>query len=219
MHILPKPSLNQLLLMVIVIATIAFTALAIMVTKQRPLPGDVALLQIIHRDIPASTNQVFLTATELGNPVGIIAIVIVISGSLAYWHRYRSAITIILSVALATVANLVIKDLFKRTRPTLWESIIHAQNFSFPSGHAMASSALVFTLIYIAWRSSWRWLTIIIGSIFMLMVALSRLFFGVHYPSDILGGWVASAIVVACVIYVMNHFIVQHTERPSQHEN
>ena len=208
---LPKTSRNQLLLAVATTASLAFVVLAMLVAQQRPLPGDVAILQLIHRDIPASLDQIFLISTELGGSVGIIIIVTLIAGLLAYGRRYSNAIIVILSVALTTAANLVIKELFKRARPTLWESIIHAQNFSFPSGHAMASSGLAFAMVYIAWRTRWRFLTLFISGIFVILVGSSRLYFGVHYPSDILGGWLASAVVVTCVIYGTNRFFERHT--------
>lgn len=205
-----KRSHTKILFVIAVTATLAFIVLAIMVSQKRLPPGDVAILQLIHRDIPASMSRTFLTATEIGGPVGIVAIVVLIAGLMAYGRRYSNAIIIVLSVAIATVVNLGIKELFKRTRPTLWDSITHAQNFSFPSGHAMASSALAFAMCYITWHTRWRWITIIVGSIFMVMVGLSRLYFGVHYPSDILGGWIASTVVVACVIYCKNSFFERH---------
>jgi undecaprenyl-diphosphatase len=63
---------------------------------------------------------------------------------------------------------------------------------SFPSGHAMASMALAVALIVLLWPTRWRYPMLLGGIFFTIMVGLSRIYLGVHYPSDVLAGWVAS---------------------------
>lgn len=203
---LRKSSQTQTLLSIILAASIYFTVLALLITTQRPLPGDVAILQFTHSHIPDALSRVFLTATEIGNPAGIIIIVAVIASVLLIKRLYSQALIVFLSVSSVAAINLLTKQVFHRIRPALWESVIQAQSFSFPSGHAMASSGLVLALIYITWRTKWRLPTLIIGGLFVFMVGMSRLYFGVHYPSDILGGWLASSVVVPCVILIHKYF-------------
>ncbi len=70
---------------------------------------------------------------------------------------------------------------------------------SFPSGHATSSAALVASLLVLAWPASYRWRAVAVGALFLVGVGLSRMYFGVHYPSDILGGWCVSLAWVAAL--------------------
>ncbi len=68
---------------------------------------------------------------------------------------------------------------------------------SFPSGHATSSAALAASLLVLAWPTRFRWSAAIATTVFLTGVGLSRMYFGVHYPSDILGGWCVSFAWVA----------------------
>ncbi|MFD2271524.1 phosphatase PAP2 family protein [Undibacterium arcticum] len=81
---------------------------------------------------------------------------------------------------------------FARGRPDFWISLLPETTFSFPSGHAMHSMAVVAALVALTWHSRWRWLVALIGVCFVFLVGLSRIYLGVHFPSDILAGWTAS---------------------------
>jgi membrane-associated phospholipid phosphatase len=94
--------------------------------------------------------------------------------------------------------NLAAKAYFARTRPDLWLSLAPETTYSFPSGHAMGSATLAVALALLAWHTPWRWPVAAAGALFVVLVGLSRVYLGVHYPSDILAGWMAAtAWVVA----------------------
>jgi membrane-associated phospholipid phosphatase len=178
---------------------ILLSGIANEVTESKPLAGDIRILHYIHSHFSPRLSDLFLAATNVGSALGIVVMTAILIAALVYRKKYLPAAVLLFSVAGSSTANLIIKLLFKRQRPSLWHSIIHEQSFSFPSGHAMASSALVFSLIFISWRTRFRWPVVVLGSAFMLAVGLSRLYFGVHYPSDVLAGWLASLIWVVIV--------------------
>ena len=102
--------------------------------------------------------------------------------------------------------NIAAKHAFARTRPSLWESISPESTFSFPSGHAMGSMTLAWVCMLLAWRTGWRWPVTIAALAFTLLVGLSRIYLGVHYPSDILAGWTAASVWAAsCFFLVFRH--------------
>jgi membrane-associated phospholipid phosphatase len=90
------------------------------------------------------------------------------------------------------VLNSGAKLFFRRERPELWLSPAPEHTYSFPSGHAMGSMALVAALAVLAWPTRWRWWAIILGGAFTLSVGFSRVYLGVHFPSDVVAGWSAS---------------------------
>jgi membrane-associated phospholipid phosphatase len=104
----------------------------------------------------------------------------------------------------AGLVNLLAKLFFGRARPDLWASIAPESDYSFPSGHAMASMAVAAALVLMLWPTRFRWLTVALGLIYVLAIGLTRLYLGVHYPTDILGGWCASLAWVGGVYAIIN---------------
>ena len=105
-----------------------------------------------------------------------------------------------LIVGGAAAINVLTKLIFHRVRPHLWPSTSSEADYSFPSGHAMISLAVVVSLLLLAWPTRWRWPTLLAGGLFVLMVGLSRLYLGVHYPTDVLAGWAAGGAWCCAVL-------------------
>lgn len=209
---LSMPTISRIKLKTLAIALVIFwlpimllLAIVAEVKERSPLPGDVTILERVHNAFPDSMSSFFLLWTNLGSAVGIIIMTAVLVGALLYAHRRRFAILVVLGVGGAAATNLVLKGVIRRQRPTLWQSVIHENSFSFPSGHAMASSALALCVVVVLWRTRWRVAALIGGAIFMILVGLSRVYFGVHYPSDIVGGWLASFAWVMLLVYGLSH--------------
>ena len=100
---------------------------------------------------------------------------------------------------ISTVSKLI----FGRARPELWESIVSESTYSFPSGHAMASMATVAALLVLyRRRSALPWIAMA-GVIYVIAIGFSRLYLGVHYPSDVLAGWAASIAWVVGIAALM----------------
>ena len=119
-----------------------------------------------------------------------------------------------MTVGGAAVANLVLKLLFHRDRPSLWHPSVVETSFSFPSGHAMLSAALILSIIFIVWKTRLRLASIVIGSILILLIGTSRLYLGVHYPSDVAAGWCASLAWIVVVVAVINQLAHRRKAAP-----
>ena len=121
--------------------------------------------------------------------------------------RRREAIFVALCMGGVSALNVSAKMVFARARPDLWVSLAPEPDYSFPSGHAMVSSAFVAMSLALVWHATnssargerWRRVAAPVGVLFVLAVGLSRLYLGVHYPSDILAGWLASLSWIALI--------------------
>ncbi|MGY2895846.1 phosphatase PAP2 family protein [Deinococcus sp. UYEF24] len=124
--------------------------------------------------------------------VGGYQVIAPVSAVLAFilWKRsFLSARFFVVAVLGAAVLNGVMKFAFHRPRPELWPRLIQESGASFPSGHSMYSAAFVTALILLAWNTRFRWLALVLGTLFTLIVGWSRVDLGVHYPTDVLAGW------------------------------
>ena len=122
---------------------------------------------------------------------------------LVWRKRWREASFVAICFAGSALLNLGSKRFFQRDRPSLWESIAPESTFSFPSGHAMGSMTLAAVAVLLAWRTRWRWPVALAAVAFVLLVGLSRLYLGVHYPSDVVAGWAAGLAWVAGAYLVL----------------
>lgn len=108
--------------------------------------------------------------------------------------RRRAAVFLVLSMAGGWGLNLAAKVLVGRLRPDLFERLSIAPGYSFPSGHTMVSTAFFLSLLLISWRllPRYRLLAGAVGVLLILSVGASRSYLQVHYPSDVLAGWLLS---------------------------
>lgn len=130
-----------------------------------------------------------LSVTQLGTPAVIAPFIAVVGVILLQQRRAYDAIFLIVVMGGAALLNQVLKALFQQARPSLWTPLVVESSYSFTSGYATASFASAMALIILAWHTRWRWAVVIAGGIFALLVGLSRIYLGVHFPSDVLAAW------------------------------
>lgn len=132
-------------------------------------------------------------------------LVVALSLALLVARRRRDALLLALAMMLEAALDPLLKHIVGRPRPALFEVLLHtAPGFGFPSGHAMAAAAFAGALMAICWRTPWRWAVVALGSVYALGVGASRVYIGVHYPSDVLGGWLVACALVStlCLLIV-----------------
>jgi len=141
--------------------------------------------------------------TRLGYEWFLIPADIVIVLGLLLVRRWREATFAALALVGSALLNLGSKQFFQRDRPSLWESIAPEDTYSFPSGHAMGSMTFACVVVLLAWNTRWRWPVVVLAPSFAVLVGVSRLYLGVHYPSDVLAGWLAAVCWVAGCFLLM----------------
>lgn len=138
------------------------------------------------RDITALGGFTVLTITTL------------VAGLLLLFHdRRRQALIFVATVVLAQVSSEVLKAFYDRDRPSLVTHGSHVYSQSFPSGHSTLAAATFFTLAAILAsleaRKRTKAVILSLAILFVVGVGISRVYLGVHWPSDVLGGWALGA--------------------------
>jgi undecaprenyl-diphosphatase len=196
----------------VVLATSALAAFVVLaVLADVPWPGlrrlDAVLPAAGHRLLPHDTGLriVTRTVTDLGSPlaVDIVATVAVVSWLVA--RRWQAAVAVAVARLGELATESAAKAIVHRPRPDLLPRLTSATGFSFPSGHAAGSAAVYGTIVLLLCASLGareRAFAVAGTAVFVAAVAASRVLFGVHYPTDVLGGlalglcWIGVALVI-----------------------
>lgn len=155
---------------------------------------DAPILQMAHHMAGAGFDRVFVAMSALGYLYGVVPADVVLVLVLALRRRIREGLFAGAAIIGSALLNIAAKQSFARVRPSLWESIAPETSYSFPSGHAMGSMTLACVVVLLCWPTRWRWPVAITALAFVMLVGMSRIYLGVHYPSDILAGWTAALV-------------------------
>jgi len=187
-----------------------FVALADEVHEFEAFHFDAPMLWRLHGLHTPALDQFVVVVTRLGYEWFLIPADILLVLVLGARRRWREALFAALSLGGSALLNMGSKQFFQRDRPSLWESIAPESTYSFPSGHAMGSMTFACVIILLAWPTRWRWPVLAAAVVFTVSVSLSRVYLGVHYPSDILAGWCAAvAWTVGCFLVMFRRRRVQ----------
>lgn len=170
---------------------------------------DTTLLLWLHQRANPLLDQLMLSITRLGNPAIVVMIVLTNLGWFLWRQRRLEALMLIVACAGAVILNKALKLVFARPRPSLWTPLIQEHSYGFPSGHALGSLVLYGFLAYIlaCWypRQS-RWIYGIATSAIVL-IGFSRLYLGVHYPTDVAAGFSVGFLWLMLCILILKTFV------------
>lgn len=199
------------------IAVLAFlTAIAAVAAWAFPVwPGDEELLTTVQGWQSPPLTAIFKTVTWLGwYPVAAVATLAAVAGLLLLRRLTDAALVGFCSTS--ALGSHLLKYLIGRPRPdyAIIESV--PQNMGFPSGHAAFALMLGGALMYLAWQHGEsrrvRWVLCAGLALLILAVGISRIYLGVHWPSDVLGGYLYGALMLALLVRLRD-FIVERRRR------
>jgi undecaprenyl-diphosphatase len=135
--------------------------------------------------------------TALGGPTVLGLVIVIVSGFLVLQTRYRTALFVLATTLSGELLSYMLKHTFNRARPTVIPNL-RIMSPSFPSGHAMESAIVYLTLGVILMRVADSRVTKIyclgIATLLTTLVGISRVYLGVHYPTDVIGGWIVGFV-------------------------
>ena len=139
-----------------------------------------------------------IDATALGSVTVLTLVTIMVVGYLVATRRRTAAVFVSVAVIGDALLSSALKSLFFRARPDVVPHLVHVSSASFPSGHAMNSAVVYLTLATLLARTEpnerVRVYLLVVAISLALLVGVSRVYLGVHWPSDVIAGWSVGAI-------------------------
>jgi undecaprenyl-diphosphatase len=186
--------------LVLLAVVLGITMLAGEVLEGDTLEFDKRLLQALRKADnpsqpigPAWLELAAFDLTALGGPTVLGLTVFAVVGFLLLQGLYRNALFVFLASAGGWLLNDVLKEFFARPRPTVVPHLRQVMSLSFPSGHALTSAAVFLTLgallMRVAERRIVKFYCMFVAALATLLVGVTRVYLGVHYPTDVLAGW------------------------------
>ena len=171
--------------------------------------GDIIGYKIISTFLISDfTIPIAKVITNFGGAIFLIVVTIVL---FILIKNKKIRLSIFSNLVIITILNQLLKRILQRPRPTEYR-IIEETGYSFPSGHSMISMAFYGYLIYLIYKyvknKYIKWISIVLLSILICAVGISRIYLGVHYTSDVLGGFLISISYLIIYISAINKFLM-----------
>jgi len=191
---------------VAIVSLLLFLWLAREVSENRAVVFDEIVRRAIHGSTTPRLTDFIFFMTRLGAGIFLAAATFVAAIVFILLKQNRAAVILLLTMAGEFLLEFSLKILFQLVRPEPFFEYPPLKTFSFPSGHALGSFCLFMTLAWlVSSRLAHRRSKIVVwifASALVLLVGLSRVYLGVHFPSDVLGGFLAGSVWISIVALV-----------------
>lgn len=161
---------------------------------------------------PTWLAEVGRDLTALGGIAVLLIVTAALSGFLFFVRKYHAMILIMVAVLGGLAISLLLKSSFDRNRPDLVPHLSHVSTSSFPSGHSMMSAVVYLTIGALLTRltdqQALKVYFLAVAFFITFLVGVSRVYMGVHYPTDVLAGWTAG-LVWALICWLVANYLRQ----------
>lgn len=199
-----------------------FAQIADEVLEQETQAFDTAILLALQRIHTPWLDQFMLGATVLGEPTLLVVVTLSISTVLIVGRKRADGITLAIAALGAAGLNMLLKNVFARARPELWQRIVDVRYYSFPSGHAMVS-LVIYGLIGYLMATNLKVKSIWVSGLTALLIGIigfSRLYLGVHWPTDVIAGYAAGLVwLITCIfsLEIWRARVFHHSSTTKKH--
>ena len=195
---------------ILFICLIGFLALAEDVFNKEIMKGDIIGYKMVSTFLISDfATPIAKFITNFGGAIFLITLTITL---FILIRNKKIGLSIFSNLVIITILNQLLKRILQRPRPTEYR-IIEETGYSFPSGHSMISMAFYGYLIYLIYKYAKnkyiKWTSIILLSILICSIGISRIYLGVHYTSDVLGGFLISISYLIIYISAVKKFFIE----------
>ena len=178
----------------VVAPTAVFAIVAGVVVAQGTPSWDTSILHLMARHQQPTARAIVRAISATGSVPAVLVLLVAALAVLLIARLYRQAAFIAAATLLCMAASGIMKVVFARARP---EVIAQTPgSWSFPSGHTMSATGFAVALAIVFWPTRRRRTALVAAAVYAAGIGLTRLYLGVHYPSDVVAGWVLSVAVV-----------------------
>lgn len=161
---------------------------------------------------PRWVEEAAIDLTALGGLPVLIFVTVLVCGHLLLLKRFRTTLFVLAATVSGGSLTFYLKTVFARDRPDAIPALAEVSTYSFPSGHAMTSSIVYMTLgaLLAQTFSNWREKAyfICVALLLSFLIGLTRVYLGVHYPTDVLAGW-AAGTAWALLCWMLARYLVK----------
>jgi len=182
---------------------------------------DISVFTRLSKYISPATTHLMLIFTFFGSTKFLLPAYVLLAAFFLFYKRDTFHSITITAIGLSSVGLLfILKDIFHRHRPLqpLTKNVI---GYSYPSGHSFSSFTFFGLLTYIIWETNLppylKWILSILFIFLATMIAISRVYLHVHYPSDVVAGFCLSVIWLSISLLIMNR--IQRRQKLAVHSN
>ena len=195
---------------ILFICLIGFLALAEDVFNKEIMNGDIIGYNIVSKFLISDfATPIAKAITNFGGVIFVITLSILLYILI---KNKKIGLSIIINLFIATLLNQLLKAILQRPRPTEFR-IIEEKGYSFPSGHSMVSMAFYGYLIYLIYKyiknKYIKYGLILLLSLLICAIGVSRIYLGVHYTSDVFGGFCIAISYLVIYISIINKFFIE----------
>ena len=174
--------------------------LALLISADLTTAFDQAIIDAFRSPMIHAPLSPLRAITELGSTAAVVAVAALTFAFAAAIGPWRHGLVAALTILLASIANSTLKVAIGRERPDLLEPLIVERGFSFPSGHSALGMVAYGILAVLVSRSRlpapWRTAIIVALGVLVALIGISRIWLGVHYPTDVIAGWATGGVIV-----------------------
>lgn len=201
--VLPRASKYVIVFVVFTILACAMGLAITAIHSGETLAADRAVLLFIRQNWASPGLDAFMNiATDIGSVLVVSAATFALLLLLIHRRAYAHGLWVAFSMTGVGLITIILKSIFARERPYQVGEIAKEISFSFPSGHSIGSAALATTAVVLLWHTKWRTLALVLGTLYLVFVGFSRMYVGVHYPTDVVIGWLIGIAWVVVTFWV-----------------
>jgi undecaprenyl-diphosphatase len=200
-------------LIISILSLIVFSFLVYIISAKKIVQFDSAIISFVQGFESPGLTSIMKLFSIIGDTPAVIVLSLVVLLFLYFVLKHRTELILFVAAIIGSVVlNLILKYSFQRARPDI-HRLVEIAGYSFPSGHAMNACTVYTITSFLLWHNistrTGRTILIIISTMMILSIGISRIYLGVHYPSDVIGGYFASGFWITIAIW----FFQKHQDK------